>query len=64
MFLRGCEGEAAAAVPDDLVDEVALIGPKERIHDKLQEWGETRVTGLLVNGANAAALRTMAELCF
>ena len=64
LYLDSKKGEAAAAVPDDLVDEIALIGPKERIHDKLQEWGETRVTGLLVNGANAAALRTMAELCF
>ncbi len=63
LYLDRKKAEATAAVPDDLVDELALIGPKERIRDKLQEWDETRVTGLLVNGANKEALRTVAELC-
>jgi F420-dependent oxidoreductase-like protein len=37
-FLAGRRHEAMAAVPDQLVDEVALVGPKERITERLQDW--------------------------
>ncbi|HUZ73605.1 MAG TPA: LLM class flavin-dependent oxidoreductase, partial [Stellaceae bacterium] len=37
-FLAGRKAEAAAAVPDALVDEIALAGPAERIRDRLQAW--------------------------
>ena len=34
----GRKDEAAAAVPDALVDEVALCGPRERIRERLAAW--------------------------
>jgi len=40
LFLDGKKGEAAAAVPDALVDAVHLVGPRERIRDRLQVWKE------------------------
>jgi len=40
LYLDGKKGEAAAAVPDALVDDVALIGPRERILDRLAAWKE------------------------
>ena len=40
LYLDGKKAEAMAAVPDQLVDEVALVGPKERILDRLQVWIE------------------------
>ena len=40
LFLDGKKGEAAAAVPDELVDAVYLVGPKERIRERLQAWKE------------------------
>jgi F420-dependent oxidoreductase-like protein len=61
LYLGGRKDEAAAAVPDALVDEVALCGPRERIREQLTEWTGSGVTTLLVSG-DTAAVRTMAEL--
>jgi F420-dependent oxidoreductase-like protein len=61
LYLGGRKAEAEAAVPDDLVDEVALCGPRERIRERLAEWTASGVTTLMVAG-DAAAVRTMAEL--
>ena len=61
LYLGGRKDDAAAAVPDALVDEVALCGPRERIRERLTEWTGAGVTTLMVAG-DAAAARTMAEL--
>lgn len=50
LYLEGKKDEATAAVPTSMVDDIYLIGPKERIRDKLQEWDESVVTTLLVSG--------------
>jgi F420-dependent oxidoreductase-like protein len=62
LYLGGRQREAIAAVPDALVDAVALVGPKERIADRLAAWRETRVTTLIVGSPQPEALRVMAEL--
>jgi F420-dependent oxidoreductase-like protein len=62
LYLDGKKIEAIAAVPDALVDEVALVGPRERIADRLGAWSESGVTSLLVQTHDRATLRTMAEL--
>ena len=46
LYLGGKQREAIAAVPDELVDALALVGPKERIRDRLEAWRETPVTTL------------------
>jgi F420-dependent oxidoreductase-like protein len=61
LYLAGRKADAEAAVPDALVDEVALCGPRERIRDLLGEWRASGVTTLMVAGDRLAA-RTMAEL--
>jgi F420-dependent oxidoreductase-like protein len=61
LYLVGRRADAEAAVPDALVDEVALCGPRERIRDLLGEWRTSGVTTLMVAGDRLAA-RTMAEL--
>ena len=61
LFLAGKRQEAAAAVPDALIDETSLVGPKERIRDRLQAWDASPVTTIVVNG-DLDTLRTMAEL--
>jgi len=61
LYLAGRKADAEAAVPDALVDEVALCGPRERIRDLLGEWRTSGVTTLMVAGDRLAA-RTMAEL--
>ncbi len=62
LSLAGKKDEAAAAVPDALVDEVALCGPKERIRERLQIWKTSGVTTLLCGVGQVEALRLMAEL--
>ena len=60
FYLSGKKAEAEAAVPDALVDEVALCGPTERIRDRVAEYKGAGVTTLMVAG-DAAAVRTVAE---
>jgi F420-dependent oxidoreductase-like protein len=62
LYLEGKQREAIAAVPDALVDDVALVGPKERIADRLDAWRESGATTLLVSTRDSESLRTMAEL--
>lgn len=65
-FLAGRRREAIAAVPDALVDEIALVGSAARIHDRLQVWKEAgkkrHVDSMLLSGSGASkALRFVAE---
>ena len=65
-FLAGRKAEAVAAVPDALVDEIALVGPAERIRDRLQAWKEAgkvrHVHSMLLTGSpGIEALRLIAE---
>src|SRR5439155_1607852 len=53
---------AIAAVPDELVDAVSLIGPKERIAERLEAWRQTPVTTLVLGTTQPEALQTLAEL--
>jgi alkanesulfonate monooxygenase SsuD/methylene tetrahydromethanopterin reductase-like flavin-dependent oxidoreductase (luciferase family) len=63
LYLSGRKAEAVAAVPDKLVDEVALVGPRERIVERLQTWKASPVTSLLVGTTQPEALRLLAEQC-
>ncbi len=62
LYLSGKKQEAAAAVPDALVDEVALCGPRERIAERLSRWTGSGVTTLICGMTEVGAVRTMAEL--
>jgi F420-dependent oxidoreductase-like protein len=62
LYLSGKKAEAEAAVPDELVDEVALCGPRERIRERVAEYREAGVTTLMVASNDATVLRTMAEV--
>jgi len=62
LYLAGNRRDAAAAVPDAFVDEVALVGPKERIAERLEAWRESGATTLLVSTQQPEALRALAEL--
>ena len=62
LYLAGKQREAIAAVPDELVDAVSLIGPKERIAERLEAWRATPVTTLVLGTTQPEALQTLAEL--
>jgi len=65
FFLDGKKMEAMAAVPDELVDAVHLVGSKDRIRDRLQAWkeaGKKRHVDTLQVGTNQIeALELLAE---
>jgi F420-dependent oxidoreductase-like protein len=63
LYLSGRKNEAQAAVPDELVDSVALVGPKERIRDQLARWKASPIKTLLIGTSQPEALRLVAELC-
>ncbi len=62
LYLAGKKDEAAAAVPTELADEISLVGPVERIKDRLAAWRDSPVTSLLVSTRDVGQLRTFAEL--
>jgi alkanesulfonate monooxygenase SsuD/methylene tetrahydromethanopterin reductase-like flavin-dependent oxidoreductase (luciferase family) len=66
LYLAGKKDEAGAAVPDELVDQIALVGPRDRIRDQAQRWiaaGKKRHVGSMLLGVlQPEALQVMAEL--
>ncbi|MEI5100250.1 LLM class F420-dependent oxidoreductase [Streptomyces sp. PmtG] len=62
LFLAGRREEAVRAVPDAFADEISLVGPRERIAERLELWREGPVTDLLVLPREPHTLRVLAEL--
>jgi len=62
LYLAGRKAEAAAAVPDDLVDLRALVGPPDRIRSRYREWEKSGATGFLVQAGQDEAIELMAEV--
>jgi F420-dependent oxidoreductase-like protein len=62
LYLAGHKGEAMMKVPAGLIDEVALVGPKERVKERLTYWFNTPVTTLNLTVFDVETLRTMVEL--
>ena len=65
LYLSRRYGEAAAAVPAALIDAISLVGPRERVKERLEAWKELARDGalgtLVISGADRPALRTLAE---
>ncbi len=62
LFLDGKKAEAMAAVPDELIDEIALVGPRERIAERVDVWKASPVNSMLLGAGQPDALRLLAEL--
>ena len=61
LYLDKHKDEATDAVPDEFVDQGALVGDRERIQKRFRDWEDSGITGLTING-NEEALRLMAEV--
>jgi F420-dependent oxidoreductase-like protein len=61
LYLSGQKREAIAAIPLEMVQDTALIGPLGKIKDELPLWKSTCLTTMLVN-APPQHIRTIAEL--
>jgi F420-dependent oxidoreductase-like protein len=62
LFLEGKRDDAIATVPSSFADEISLVGPPERIRDRLQMWEESAVTTLNVAVQDVDTMRRIAEL--
>ena len=62
LFFEGKRGEAIAAVPNAFIDDIALVGSKERIRDRLAAWRESRARTLLIHAPTPEALQQTAEV--
>ena len=60
LYLDGKKAEASAAVPNQLADEVSLVGPPARIRDRLAPWRESGVTTIICGARQPEVLRTLA----
>jgi len=62
LYLSGDKAGAVSAIPNELVDAVALCGSKARIKDRLALWRNSPVTTLNLGLYDVDTLRTMCEL--
>jgi F420-dependent oxidoreductase-like protein len=60
-YLNGRKDEATAAVPTELVEQLALIGPVDKVRSDLEAWRDSRVDTLLIGGG-VEQVRQAAEL--
>ena len=62
LYLSGDKGGAMARVPAELIDAVALVGPRERVRERLALWRNSPVTTLNMTVFDVETLRAMVEL--
>jgi len=68
LFLARAHREAAAAVPLDFIDQTSLIGPRDRVKERLSRYASSGVTTLTIAAEGVSlderlhVVRTMAEL--
>jgi len=62
LFLAGDRGGAIAAVPNEFIDEISLMGSPERIKDRKQAWEQSRVSTLLVHAQSPEQLQKISDV--
>ncbi len=62
LFLSGEKEKATALIPDELVDDMHIVGPSSFIRERAGEWEETGVTTLLLSCRTADEVRQIAEV--
>ncbi|CAA0078778.1 Putative coenzyme F420-dependent oxidoreductase [Zhongshania aliphaticivorans] len=67
LYLAGKKDDARNAIPDALVDEIALVGPEARIRERAADWKAAsqrgEINSMLLNCAQPEAMEVMAD-CF
>ena len=62
LFLSGRKDEAVAAVPDEFIDESALVGPPARVRERYRAWADSGITGMTIATQQVEAMELMAQL--
>jgi F420-dependent oxidoreductase-like protein len=62
LYLRGEKDRATALIPDELVDDMHIIGTAAEVRERVAEWESTGVTTLLLSLRSADEVRRVAEV--
>ena len=62
LWFEGDRQGAIAAVPDEMVDQLYLVGPRDRVRDRLQIWKESKVGTLILGSMDVGTMRALAEM--
>ena len=62
LFLAGRKDEATDAVPDEFVDQGALVGPAERIKERWKLWQDCGMTDILIGNASMEVVELMGRV--
>jgi alkanesulfonate monooxygenase SsuD/methylene tetrahydromethanopterin reductase-like flavin-dependent oxidoreductase (luciferase family) len=62
LYLAGRKEEAVDAVPDDFVDESALVGPPARVRERYRAFADSGITGLTIATTQPEAMELLADL--
>ena len=62
LYLAGRKAEAIEEVPEEFLDEQALVGPPARVRERYQAWADSYISGLTVRADQEDAIELMAEL--
>ncbi|MDN5894445.1 MAG: LLM class F420-dependent oxidoreductase [Nocardioides sp.] len=61
-YLAGDRERAASLIPDDLVDDMHIVGSAGYVRDRVAEWADTGVTTLLLSARTPDEVRQVAEV--
>ena len=62
LYLSGEKDRATALIPDELVDDMHIIGSESEVKERVAQWEETGVTTLLLSLGSADEVRRIAEV--
>ena len=62
LFLAGRKDEATALIPDELVDDMHIVGDAGYVKERVAEWESTGVTTLLLSCRTAEEVSRIAEV--
>jgi hypothetical protein len=62
LYLAGHRNQATAAVPDALVDDLALVGPTGHVAEQLSVWKECPIATMIVEPTRADTIEQIAAL--
>ncbi|MBO0843444.1 MAG: LLM class flavin-dependent oxidoreductase, partial [Nocardioides sp.] len=62
LYLAGEKEKATALIPDELVDDLHIIGTAGEVKEKVAQWESTGVTTLLLSLGSPDEVRSVAEV--
>ena len=62
LFRSNQKDKAAEIIPDELVDDAAIVGNTDYVRKQIEAWAAAGVTMMVISGRNSEQLREVAAL--